>query len=102
LFGAKAGGITPPDTQGLANVAKSYLHPMIMFGGSFSKQQDGYSSQITKLRAQIDAFETKAVAYQSRQKAKFAALEVALSAIASQGTALTGMLKSLEAQTSTK
>lgn len=106
MFGAAAGGVTPSidpkNPQGLANVLESYLHPMIMYGGSFALQQTGYGKLLDGLKNQISAFEVKATAYQVSQKAKFAALETALAALTSQGASLTGMINSLNAQTTVK
>ena len=106
MFGAPAGGVTPSKDavsgQGVANILENYLHPMLMFGGSFANRQSGYTTQIADYKTRITDFEAKATTYQATQKAKFAALETALSAITAQGTSLTSMLKSLDAQTTTK
>ncbi|OLN33512.1 flagellar filament capping protein FliD [Desulfosporosinus metallidurans] len=106
LFGAAAGGVAPSsdtaNTQGLANILENYLHPMVMYGGTFATQQTGYDTQLTELKTQIADFETRATAYQAQQKLKFANLETALSALNSQGASLTSAIASLTSQTSTK
>jgi len=106
LFGAAAGGVTPvtgtTNTQGLANILKNYLHPMVTFGGSFAQKQAGYEKQLTDLKTQIADFETRAAAYQAQQKLKFANLETLLSALNSQASSLTSMITSLELQSNSK
>ena len=106
LFGAAAGGVTPSkdtsNTQGLANILENYLHPMVMYGGSFALKQTGYDTQLSDLKTQISDFETRATAYQAQQKLKFANLESILAGLNSQGASLTSMITSLDSQTSTK
>jgi len=106
LFGATSGGVTPLNTginqQGLANLMGAYLKPMVMYGGSFAQKQAGYDTQITDYKTRITALEASATAYQAAQKAKFATLETLLSSLNSQSTSLTGMINSLDSQTSKK
>ena len=106
LFGAAAGGVTPSkdtsNTQGLANILENYLHPMLMYGGSFATQQSGYDTQLTDLKTQIADFETRATAYQAQQKLKFANLETILVGLNSQGSWLTSQINSMNAQSNTK
>ena len=106
LFGAAAGGVTPitgtTNTQGLANILENYLHPMVMYGGSFATQQSGYDTQLTDLKTQIADFETRATAYQAQQKLKFANLETILAGLNSQGSWLTSQINAMNAQSSTK
>lgn len=106
LFGAASGGVNPntgtTNTQGLANILKNYLHPMVTYGGTFAKQQDGYADQLTKLKVQIADFETRATAYEAQQKLKFANLETALAALNSQSSSLTSMINSMDSQSSSK
>ena len=106
LFGAAAGGVTPSkdtsNTQGLANILENYLHPMLMYGGSFATQQSGYDTQLTDLKTQIADFETRATAYQAQQKLKFANLETILAGLNSQGSWLTSQINSMNAQSNTK
>ncbi len=106
LFGAAAGGVTPTtdttNTQGLANILENYLHPMVMYGGSFALQQTGYDTQLTDLKTQISDFETRATAYQAQQKLKFANLETILAGLNSQGASLTSAIASLTSQSNTK
>ena len=57
LFGARAGGITPRKestgterAEGLANILKEYLHPMVMYQGSLDKTQENYQKQIDQVK----------------------------------------------------
>jgi len=99
LFGAAAGGVTPStstsNAQGLANILENYLHPMVMYGGSLSTTEAGYTSQLTDLQTQITNFETKATAYEAAQNLKFANLETLLAGLNSQNSALTSAINGL-------
>jgi len=99
LFGAAAGGVTPStstsNAQGLANILENYLQPMVMYGGSLSTTEAGYTSQLTDLQTQITNFETKATAYEAAQNLKFANLETLLAGLNSQNSALTSAINGL-------
>lgn len=100
LLGASVGTVNLSNgdaspAQGLANIMDSYLHPMIMYGGTMDRNQNSYDTQLINLKNQIAAFEKKATAYQNTQNAKFAALETALAGINSQGSWLTAQINAM-------
>ncbi len=103
LFGAAYGGVTPnTTTEGLANIAHTYLYPMIMYGGTIAQTQDMLANQIKDVKDQITQYEQHVLNYQEQLKLRFAKLESVLSGFNSQASWLTTQMSSLSASTSKK
>lgn len=100
LFGAPYGGVTPNSTtEGLANVAHTYLYPMIMYGGTIAQTQDILADQIKEVKDQITQFEQHVLDYQEHLKLRFANLESVLAGFNSQASWLSAQISSLSAST---
>lgn len=109
LFGASAGGVTPRTestsnnpAQGLANIMKEYLHPLVMYDGALDELQDSIGRQVDDLKDRIQRFEDKALAYEERTRLKFARLEAMMAELNSQSAWLTSQVNTLTAQHSSK
>jgi flagellar hook-associated protein 2 len=82
LLGAPAGGVEPfrestgeQKAQGLANIMREYLHPMVMYAGTLDETQKGYERQIYDLKKQIEAFTDRVAAYAERTRLRFSILK---------------------------
>jgi len=102
LFGAKAGGVTPvtetddeQQAQGLANILKEYLHPLVKYGGLIDQTKTSFDDQIREVKSRISDFQEKISAYTERITNQYAALEAQLSALNSENAYITSMLNSL-------
>lgn len=99
LFGAPAGGVTPDKTpataQGLANVLKAYLKPMVEYDGAMSKKQDNFAKQLKDIDTRITNFEARVSSYQDMLKKKFSSLETLLTQLNQQSSWLTSQVTSM-------
>ncbi|MDI6879461.1 MAG: flagellar filament capping protein FliD [Desulfitobacteriaceae bacterium] len=103
LFGASYGGGTPNSTtEGLANIAHTYLYPMIMYGGTIAQTQDMLASQIKDVKDRMGQFEQHVLDYQEHLKLRFANLESVLAGFNSQASWLSTQMSSLSASTTKK
>lgn len=109
LFGAPAGGVKPvtestsqTNAQGLANIMKEYLHPLVMYDGALSELQDSIGRQINDLKDKILDYEDRALRYEERTKLKFARLESMLAELNNQSAWLTSQVNALTTQNSSK
>ncbi|NLI94163.1 MAG: flagellar filament capping protein FliD [Peptococcaceae bacterium] len=102
LFGAASGGVEPvtessqtESAQGLANIMKEYLHPMVMYQGTIDKTENNYDQQLTDLKKQIEDFNEKIADYEERTRLRFSALETQLASLDSQSNWLTSQINSM-------
>ena len=104
LFGADVGGVSlvtestdSESSQGLANIMREYLHPMIMYQGTFDKTESSYTRQIDQVKNEMEAFNDRLVDYAERTRLKFSRLETQLAALSSQGQWLQGQISAMNA-----
>lgn len=104
LFGAAINGVTlvresseSQSAQGLANKMREYLHPLVMYDGTFDQTDEIYQNQLDDISDRILAFNDKIKKYQESLKLKFAALESQLTALDSQRSWLDAQINSLTA-----
>mgnify|MGYP001486823679 CR=1 FL=1 len=104
LLGAPAGGVEPVresagenKAQGLANIMREYLHPMVMYAGTLDETQKGYEDQIDDLKKQIEAFSDRVAAYAERTRMRFSLLETQLASLGNQSQWLQGQINALSA-----
>ncbi|MGI5901739.1 MAG: flagellar filament capping protein FliD [Desulfitobacteriia bacterium] len=99
LFGAGLGIASrdEDEPQGLANIMKSYLKPMIEYGGTFAKAQEGYTKQISDLKDRMQDFQDKIETYRENLTQKYSRLESQLVAISSQSQWLYSQVAALTA-----
>jgi flagellar hook-associated protein 2 len=102
LFGARAGGITPRKestgterAEGLANILREYLHPMVMYQGSLDKTQENYQKQIDQVKKEIEDFNARVEAYAERVRLQFASLETMLAALDAERQWLSNQIKAM-------
>jgi len=104
LFGAAAGGVEPvtessssQSAQGLSNLMKEYLHPMVMYQGTLDETQNNYDKQLTDLKKQIEAFTERIADYEERTRLRFSLLETQLAGLESQSQWLEGQINAMNA-----
>jgi flagellar hook-associated protein 2 len=104
LFGASAGGVDPvkestgeQKAQGLANIMREYLHPLVMYAGTLDETQKGYERQINDLKKQIEVFTDRVAAYAERTRLRFSILETQLMSLGNQNLWLQGQINALNA-----
>ncbi|RNC29574.1 MAG: Flagellar hook-associated protein 2 [Candidatus Dichloromethanomonas elyunquensis] len=107
LFGSSSGGVDPvtassetQKAQGLANIMKEYLHPMVMYQGTLDKTANSYDEQIKDMKERIQNFQARIDDYTERVKLRFSNLETQLSALDSQNQWLTSQIASMSSSNS--
>ena len=104
MFGADVGGVTlnresssSQPAQGLANIMKEYLRPMVMFQGTLDKTVNSYNRQIDQVKDEMEAFNKRLIDYAEKTRLKFSRLETQLSALSSESQWLEGQLNAMNA-----
>jgi len=104
LLGSSAGGVTliresssDQSAQGLANLMKEYLNPMVMYQGTLDKTQSSYDKQITDLKEQIEKFNDRITDYAERTRLRFSLLETQMASLGNQSDWLSGQLSAMNA-----
>lgn len=104
LFGASSGGVDPvtestgtQSSQGLANIMKEYLRPMVMYQGTLEKTTQNYDRQLETLNKQMQDFTDRIENYAERTRLRFSALETQMAALQSQSTWLESQITAMNA-----
>lgn len=104
LLGASSGGVSPltestenQSAQGLANIMKEYVRPMVMYQGTLDKTNNNYARQLDNLKDQMESFTDRVAAYAERTRLRFTALETQLAGLSSQSEWLNGQITAMNA-----
>lgn len=104
LLGASAGGVSPvtestqaQSAQGLANIMKEYVRPMVMYQGTLDKTNNNFDRQLDDLKKQMESFTDRIAAYAERTRLRFTALETQMAGLSSQSQWLDGQISAMNA-----
>lgn len=104
LLGASSGGVSPitestqaQSAQGLANIMKEYVQPMVMYQGTLDKTNNNFDRQLDDLKKQMESFTDRIAAYAERTRLRFTALETQLAGLSSQSQWLDGQISAMNA-----
>ena len=104
LMGAPSGGVSPvtesthvQSAQGLANLIKEYIRPMVMYQGTLDKTNTNFDRQLDNLEKQMESFSDRIGAYAERTRLRFSALETQMAALESQNQWLQSQVSAMDA-----
>jgi len=102
LLGASSGGVSPVTesteeqaAQGLANILKEYVRPMVMYQGTLDKTNNNYEKQLDDLKTEMESFTDRIAQYAERTRLRFTALETQLAGLSSQSEWLNGQITAM-------